>query len=1106
MNAPSLRHPGRWIWLVLLLPAVIGLFRLRFDAEVLNLLPPQLPAVIGLKLQQEHFTNSRELIITVQSDDPGTTEAAVRSIGNKLRKQTSLVAQALWEPPWLENPHEMAELIAYTWLNLEPKNLEQLAARLEPSRASVGLQQVREELATTLSPGEMARMSYDPFGFTRFPDEFGEATPSLVNSLQGFGSEDGRFRVIFVEAAHELPTYRECDQWLVEVKQVVLAGAAAAGLRTQPGYTGRPVFVSEIARGMERDMRFSVAGTAVIIAVLFWIAHRRIKPMLWLLTLLGAVLVGTVAMGGLLFGAINVVSMGFAAILLGLAVDYAVVHYQEAVAQPHLSVPQIRRAIAPSIFWAALTTIAAFLTLNFGGLPGLSQLGTLVAVGVTLAAFMMVFEYLPPLFPDRREARWKPATLSPEPLGVQPIASSQTGLALVAVGVLVCVVTVVLGNGFPAFDPSSAPLRPRDSQAYRTLEEMQQKLVQTRDPLWVVIAGSDEREVRNRLQHVKAILSTASSNGVVGRARLPDQLWPWHEAQAQNRTTALELLSRRETLRTVALTNGFAESAFGLADAIFDTWQTIALREGVYWPTGQASRWIFSKFAGGLPRNQYAIGLVEPLPRGVPEAALAWLNHQLAQHHAWLSGWELLGRSVFVQVRANLWKLITPMVVLVLVSLCLAFRNLSMVALGLAVMTLSGLSLLSLMRMAGWSWNLLNLMSIPLVLGTGVDYSLFMLLALRRFHGDVRAAYRSVGRALLLCGGTAVAGFGSLAWSSNAGMASLGKMCAAGIALNMLLAVFLLPALWQRWIDASDLASQVSRPSSLYRAEVWRACLWLVKALPVGLSHSLARALSNVYWTFARKRRQVVVQNVLPIVANNLAAARRTADRLSVNFSRKLIDLWRYEAGLSIGDLLGPTVGWEYYEHAGRAGRGILLVTPHLGNWEFGGARFTHNGDRLQVISLAEPGHGLTALRKAARARWNIDTIVIGEDAFAFLEIIRKLDNGATVALLIDRPHPATAVEVEFFGLPFQASLAAAEFARASGCAVLPVYVVRLADYYGAYMLPEVPYDRARLRDRDERRRFTQNIMRALEPAVIRHLDQWYHFVPVWPEPSRSVK
>ena len=66
--------------------------------------------------------------------------------------------------------------------------------------------------------------------------------------------------------------------------------------------------------------------------------------------------------------------MGFAAVLLGLAVDYAVVHYQEALAHPHLSVPEIRRAIAPSILWAAITTITAFLVLNLGGCPAWGNL------------------------------------------------------------------------------------------------------------------------------------------------------------------------------------------------------------------------------------------------------------------------------------------------------------------------------------------------------------------------------------------------------------------------------------------------------------------------------------------------------------------------------------------------------------------------------------------------------------------------------------------------------------------------------------------------------------------------------------------------------------
>jgi predicted RND superfamily exporter protein len=97
------------------------------------------------------------------------------------------------------------------------------------------------------------------------------------------------------------------------------------------------------------------------------------------------------------------------------------------------------------------------------------------------------------------------------------------------------------------------------------------------------------------------------------------------------------------------------------------------------------------------------------------------------------------------------------------------------------------------MRLAGWSWNLLNLMGLPLILGTGVDYSIFMQLALRRYHGDLRMAHHAVGRALLLCGGTATAGFGALAFSTNAGMASLGEVCAVGIASNMLISVFLLP-------------------------------------------------------------------------------------------------------------------------------------------------------------------------------------------------------------------------------------------------------------------------------------------------------------------------
>ena len=139
-------------------------------------------------------------------------------------------------------------------------------------------------------------------------------------------------------------------------------------------------------------------------------------------------------------------------------------------------------------------------------------------------------------------------------------------------------------------------------------------------------------------------------------------------------------------------------------------------------------------------------------------------------------------------------------------------------------------------------------------------------------------------------------------------------------------------------------------------------------------------------------------------------------------------------------------------------------------------------------------------MRRASRARWGVETLVIGRDPFAFVEIIRRLESGATVALLVDRPPEAGAVAVELFGRKFAASVAAAELARASGCVLLPVYLPRADRGYAAHILPEIPYDRPSLRNRESRIEFTQRIMGAFEPALRLYLNQWYHFVPVWPK------
>jgi lauroyl/myristoyl acyltransferase len=173
---------------------------------------------------------------------------------------------------------------------------------------------------------------------------------------------------------------------------------------------------------------------------------------------------------------------------------------------------------------------------------------------------------------------------------------------------------------------------------------------------------------------------------------------------------------------------------------------------------------------------------------------------------------------------------------------------------------------------------------------------------------------------------------------------------------------------------------------------------------------------------------------------------------------------------------------------------------PHLGNWEIGAPLLARRGVKLLVLTQAEPASGLTELRIASRAKWGIETLVVGTDSFAFVEVIKRLQEGATVALLIDRPTPPTAVRVELFGRPFLASVAAAELARASGCVLARASVLRTGDTYTACIHSEIDYDRQSLGNREARRLLTQQILRAFEPEIRQHVDQWYHFVPIWPE------
>src|SRR6266481_3690579 len=141
-----MKLPRHWPWLLALIPIAFGVARLRFDVEVLNLLPADVPAVQGLKIYQQNFANARELIITVRAPAAEAAENAARSLADALRHKSEIISEVTWQPPWLEHPDQAAELIAYLWLNQPPEIFHELTNRLALDKAAATLAAAREQL------------------------------------------------------------------------------------------------------------------------------------------------------------------------------------------------------------------------------------------------------------------------------------------------------------------------------------------------------------------------------------------------------------------------------------------------------------------------------------------------------------------------------------------------------------------------------------------------------------------------------------------------------------------------------------------------------------------------------------------------------------------------------------------------------------------------------------------------------------------------------------------------------------------------------------------------------------------------------------------------
>ena len=212
--------------------------------------------------------------------------------------------------------------------------------------------------------------------------------------------------------------------------------------------------------------------------------------------------------------------------------------------------------------------------------------------------------------------------------------------------------------------------------------------------------------------------------------------------------------------------------------------------------------------------------------------------------------------------------------------------------------------------------------------------------------------------------------------------------------------------------------------------------------------------------------------------------------RIFRNYARSLVDFGRYR-GMPPSLLDGEITRMEGEEHIGtalRAGRGTLLVTGHIGNWELGGMYFVSKGLTLNVVGLPDIASEINDIRDEYRKRFDIRTILLDGSPFYTLEMMAALRRGEIVAMLVDRWQGGNGVRADFFGRPLLLPRGPFVLSRVTGAMILPGFVVRSeGSYIGVFDKPFVAEGR-------DDAPYARVVARSLEQIIMRFPDQWYNF------------
>jgi len=628
------------------------------------------------------------------------------------------------------------------------------------------------------------------------------------------------------------------------------------------GLTGEPVLDYDQMIQSQKDTTVASMVSLVLCSLIFIYGYnetgRPIKAAFCLI--IG--LLYTLAFAAMTVGHLNVLTITFVPMLIGLAIDFGVhliTRYEEELRHGRFKRTSLRKAIVftgQGIFTGALTTAGAFIAMIFTHFRGIQEMGIICGGGLLLC-FVVMMTMLPVLLLrgrqnviDRRmtediarariENIWlqRPVWVLSVTLALCALAAMQLHrgkvkfdynlMQMQSPSLPSVVYEQVLFNSSGQSLMSAAFLATNLDQAI-ALEHKISKLSTVADiepPLDVLENFFESNQVK-KLPLITKIKETVAplnfsppDKRPVNLDDLSARLYSLYgycgAALQQIGTNDPELSSQLHLLRGSIEAFRKAMLAGDSAELAAHARQLSKFQQAFF----NDIRDTFKSFKS---QNTSSPLTVNDLPTALRNQFVSPNGQFLIQVFPKTDVWQRKNQEVFVTQMRTIDKNVTGIpvqlyeyesllknsyvraawyaLIAIAILVFAHFRSVHAVVLALLPVAIGGLWLCGLMGWFHIPFNLANIMTLPLVIGIGVTNGIQILnrFAEERTPGILS---RSTGKAVLVSGLTAISGFGSLVIAQHRGIRSLGEVMAMGIALCMIAALTFLPAflnLLGRW-------------------------------------------------------------------------------------------------------------------------------------------------------------------------------------------------------------------------------------------------------------------------------------------------------------------